>query len=564
MGKGKRRSKTAAAVVDQSLPQHQKVPSKTVADVSDCPIYQQLIKLGFYLKREKVVDCLRQLGDSINGLNDLEKAEICFQKFLFSNLNSCGSGILPPTHNRNDLMLPTTSITTLDGPFILQVDEFTNLIAPRKGRMLTLSMTDGVNKVFGVENYFRPIEDIQPSSAPLGLKVKFSNVTVSKGCFWMLPENTIVLGGGLVDDDVQAGNKDEVSKPYTYSFHTQTFLENKGSFAVNLRNKEADFPITEGCSKTGGLVVCFDELLVDYICIHEPSGCCWRDLGGAIANVAVGISKLGGSSAFMSKVGPDEYGYTLVDVLKANNVDTSGMLVDSNASTQLHYVFLRADGERECWLSGNPSANMLLYSEVDRKLIKKAKIFHYGSIGLIDEHCKASYLAALSFAKTCDCILSYDPKFRLELWPSAEAARKGIMSIWNLADVIKISEDEITLLIDAGDPYDDDDVIKKLFHPTLKLLIVTSGSEGCRYYTNDFKGKVRGLNVEPVDTTGAGDAFVSGILYYIASDPSIFKDEKRLRKALYFASVCGAIMVTRRGAISALPTKDDVLQHQLL
>jgi fructokinase len=103
----------------------------------------------------------------------------------------------------------------------------------------------------------------------------------------------------------------------------------------------------------------------------------------------------------------------------------------------------------------------------------------------------------------------------------------------------------------------------------------------------DFKGKVRCLNVEPVDTTGAGDAFVSGILYYIASDPSIFKviqislhilvvdlkkivsvyfvwqDEKRLRKALYFASVCGAIMATKRGAISALPTKDDVLQYQM-
>ncbi|RHN60044.1 putative fructokinase [Medicago truncatula] len=134
----------------------------------------------------------------------------------------------------------------------------------------------------------------------------------------------------------------------------------------------------------------------------------------------------------------------------------------------------------------------------------KAKIFHYGSIGLIYEQCKTSFLAALRFAKTCDCILSYDPKLKLALWPSAEAAREGIMSIWNLADAIKISKDEITHLIDAGDPCDDDDVIKKLFHPTLKLLIVTSGSEGCRYYTNDFKGKVRGLNVEPVDTTGAG------------------------------------------------------------
>ena len=263
------------------------------------------------------------------------------------------------------------------------------------GRMLMLSMTDGVRKVYGIETYHRPIRGIQPS-APLGLKVKFSNVSVSKGIFSLLPENTIVLGGGLVDDDithtVQAGNKDgvpPVSRPYTFSFDTHTLQASKG-FAGNLRNTEAnkdgvppvsspyklpDFPITEGCSKTSGLVVCFGELLIDYVAIHEPSGCCRRDLGGAIANVAVGISKLGGSSAFMSKVGADESGYSLVDILKENNVDTSGMLVDSNASTTLYYVLLRADGERKCSIFRNPSANMLLYeSELDRKLIKKVPL----------------------------------------------------------------------------------------------------------------------------------------------------------------------------------------------
>jgi len=134
--------------------------------------------------------------------------------------------------------------------------------------------------------------------------------------------------------------------------------------------KLPDFPITEG----SGLVVCFGELLIDYMAIHEPSGC-RRDFGGAIANVAVGISKLGGSSAFMSKVGPDESGYCLVDILKENNVDTSGMLVDSNASTTLAYVLLRADGERTCSSFRSPSANILLYeSELDRKLIKKVPL----------------------------------------------------------------------------------------------------------------------------------------------------------------------------------------------
>ncbi|OIW06240.1 hypothetical protein TanjilG_32671 [Lupinus angustifolius] len=286
--------------------------------------------------------------------------------------------------------------------------------------------------------------------------------------------------------------------------------------------------------------------------------------GGAPANVAVGISRLGGSSAFIGKVGADEFGYMLADILKQNDVDTSGMRFDTNARTALAFVTLRADGEREFLFFRNPSADMLLHeSELDITLMKQAKILHYGSISLIEEPCRSAHLAALSIAKKSGAILSYDPNLRLALWPSAEAARKGIMSIWDQADIIKISEDEITFLTGGDDPYDDNVVLKKLFHPNLKLLIVTEGSKGCRYYTKEFRGRVAGVKVKPVDTTGAGDAFVSGFLYSVASDQSIFQDEKRLRKALYFANVCGAITVTERGAIPALPTKEDVLQFLL-
>ncbi|KEH26566.1 pfkB family carbohydrate kinase [Medicago truncatula] len=248
--------------------------------------------------------------------------------------------------------------------------------------------------------------------------------------------------------------------------------------------------------------------------------------GGAPANVAVGISRLGGSSAFIGKVGADEFGYMLADILKQNNVDTSGMRFDSNARTALAFVTLRSDGEREFLFFRNPSADMLLHeSELDIDLLKKARIFHYGSISLIDDPCKSAHIAAMRIAKSSGCILSYDPNLRLALWPSAEAARNGIMSIWDQADVIKISEEEITFLTGGDDPYDDDVVLKKLFHRNLKLLIVTEGSKGCRYYTKEFRGRVGGVKVKPVDTTGAGDAFVSGFLYSIASDPSIFQSK---------------------------------------
>ncbi|KAE9466724.1 hypothetical protein C3L33_01358, partial [Rhododendron williamsianum] len=304
--------------------------------------------------------------------------------------------------------------------------------------------------------------------------------------------------------------------------------------------------------------------------------------GGAPANVAVGIARLGGSSAFIGKVGEDEFGYMLAEILKENKVNSEGMRFDPGARTALAFVTLRSDGEREFMFYRNPSADMLLQeSELDYDLIRKAKIFHYGSISLITEPCKSAHIAAAKAAKDAGVILSYDPNLRLPLWESEESAREGILSIWEMADIIKVSEEEVSFLTKGDDP-SYDVVVRKLFHPKLKLLVVTQGAEGCRYFTKKFTGRVTGLKVDTVDTTGAGDAFVAGVLAQLAEDdtwleqesicwslshfilPNItgksgyLSGEKRLRGALWFANGCGALTVRERGAIPALPTKEDV------
>ncbi|KAG8663924.1 hypothetical protein MANES_01G263700v8 [Manihot esculenta] len=314
------------------------------------------------------------------------------------------------------------------------------------------------------------------------------------------------------------------------------------------------------------LVVCFGEILIDFVptvagvSLAEAPGF-KKAPGGAPANVAVGIARLGGNSAFIGKVGDDEFGHMLADILKQNKVNNSGMRFDSHARTALAFVTLRADGEREFMFYRNPCADMLLSeTELDKNLIRKASIFHYGSISLINEPCKSAHLAAMDIAKRAGCILSYDPNLRLPLWPSANAARDGIMSIWNQADIIKISGEEMEFLIEGDNSFDDMMVLEKLFHPNLKLLLVTEGSGGCQYYTKAFKGKVLGVKVDAVDTTGAGDAFMGGLLSKLASDLNLYKDEKKLREALLFANACGAITVTQKGAIPSLPTKEAVLQ----
>ncbi|OAY60489.1 probable fructokinase-6, chloroplastic [Manihot esculenta] len=321
-------------------------------------------------------------------------------------------------------------------------------------------------------------------------------------------------------------------------------------------------------AKDSSLVVCFGEMLIDFV--PTTNGLSLSEApafkkapGGAPANVAVGIARLGGSSAFIGKVGEDEFGYMLANILKENNVNNEGMRFDPGARTALAFVTLRNDGEREFMFYRNPSADMLLQEdELDFDLIRKAKIFHYGSISLITEPCKSAHMAAAKAAKDAGVLLSYDPNLRLPLWASAESAREGILSIWELADIIKISEEEISFLTKGEDPYDDA-VVRKLFHPNLKMLLVTEGADGCRYYTKEFSGRVKGLKADAVDTTGAGDAFVAGILSQLAEDLSLLENEKQLREALKFANACGALTVMERGAIPALPTRE-VVENAIL
>ncbi|CAN1227966.1 Probable fructokinase-6, chloroplastic [Linum perenne] len=284
-----------------------------------------------------------------------------------------------------------------------------------------------------------------------------------------------------------------------HSSSTSPFLSRR----LSSRGKAAS---AAGSESSEADVVCFGEMLIDFV--PTTNGLSLADApafkkapGGAPANVAVGISRLGGSSAFIGKVGEDEFGYMLSEILKENNVNNQGLRFDPGARTALAFVTLRSDGEREFMFYRNPSADMLLQED--------------------------------------------------------ESAREGILSIWNLADIIKISEEEISFLTQGEDPYDDA-VVRKLYHPNLRLLLVTEGPDGCRYYTKEFSGRVKGLKVEAIDTTGAGDAFVAGILSQLAADLSLLQNEEKLRDALKFANACGALTVMERGAIPALPTREAV------
>jgi len=278
--------------------------------------------------------------------------------------------------------------------------------------------------------------------------------------------------------------------------------------------------------------------------------------GGAPANVAAGLARLGVSSGFMGQVGDDAFGHFLAQTLRDNGVDVSHLKHSGAARTMLAFVSLRADGEREFMFYRHPSADMLYRPEdVDPEYVRTARILHFGSISLIGEPSRSATLRAISIALAAGALISFDPNLRLDLWPDAEAARAGIRIGWPLAHVIKVSEEELIFIADTGDPVE---AARKLWHSHLRLLVVTQGRRGCRYVTPRFSGTVPGFAVQTVDTTGAGDGFVAGLLKGLLDHPGAFDDESQLRAICRYANAVGALTTTRRGAIPALPTANQV------
>ena len=306
-------------------------------------------------------------------------------------------------------------------------------------------------------------------------------------------------------------------------------------------------------------VITLGEILVDFVA--TVSGVSLEDApafkkapGGAPANVAAALARLGVSAGFMGKVGDDPFGRFLVRTLRALGVDTTAVRWCGEARTALAFVSLRADGERDFMFYRHPSADML-YSpdEVDRAYIRGAKVFHFGSISLISEPSRSATLLAAQTARDAGLVVSYDPNLRLALWPSADAARRVILQGWRLAHVVKVSEEEQAFL--GGDGAE---AARHLWHEGLRLLVITRGRAGCSYVTPATRGDVPGFSVRTVDTTGAGDGFVAGMLKGLLQAPHAWDDEARLREVLRYANAVGALATTRRGAIPAMPTPRQV------
>ena len=304
-------------------------------------------------------------------------------------------------------------------------------------------------------------------------------------------------------------------------------------------------------------IVTIGEILIDLTFSGKNNGIpvYTANPGGAPANVAVAAARLGASAAFIGKVGNDYYGDFLRATLQKNNVDTSFMLTDDSARTTLAVVSLSETGERSFSFYRRNCADTLLNSdEINADLLGNTRFLHFGSVSLTDEPSRSATIFAAKKAKEFGAAVTYDPNYRANLWNSQEEAVEQMMSVLDMVDILKISDEELPLLTGTDDAEQGTRQLFETYH--IPLILLTLGANGAYYRRGDETGKADGFSVKVADTNGAGDTFFGAFLSRMAAldcnNPADLTSEQ-LYDSVRTANLAASLTTSRHGAIPAMP-----------
>ena len=310
-------------------------------------------------------------------------------------------------------------------------------------------------------------------------------------------------------------------------------------------------------------VLCIGEALIDFVAADRAAGLAGATsftpaAGGAPLNVAVGLSRLGRRSGFVGRVGDDAFGHALRDLMAREGVATDGVRFDPAARTTLAFLAEDEVGGREFLFYRHPGADMrLTEDDLPAALLRTGRVLHFGTVSLSAEPARSATLAAADAARAGGALVSCDPNIRLGLWADEAEAIAWTERAVGLADVVKLSDEEAVLLTGMHDLPAAANHVAGLGP---RLVVITRGAAGASLYGQaDGALHVSGWPVGAVDTTGAGDGFVAGLLAGLLALGSpgrplevLAPDEARA--ALALANAVGALTTTRPGAIPALPT----------
>ena len=313
------------------------------------------------------------------------------------------------------------------------------------------------------------------------------------------------------------------------------------------------------------MIYTIGEALIDFI--PKEKGVGLKDVtsfykapGGAPANTACAAARLGARTAFIGKVGSDPFGSFLLQALKESGVDIRRVRTTQEAPTALAFVSLKSDGNRDFLFYRNPSADMLLSpEEINGDWFKKGDLLHFCSVDLIEAPVKYAHRKAIECVKAAGGVISFDPNVRLPLWQDPAACRRTIIEFLPMADLVKISDEELEFVTGTSDAAAG---AHALLQGDVKAVVLTKGAQGASWFTKQYSESVPGLSVAASDTTGAGDAFMGAVLYLLDRDGAALRDlgPKDAQFVLDFANRAAALSTTRPGAIESLPSLEEVLK----
>ena len=308
-------------------------------------------------------------------------------------------------------------------------------------------------------------------------------------------------------------------------------------------------------------VVALGELLIDFTengLSAQGNPVLEANPGGAPCNVLAMLNKLGKKTAFIGKVGDDNFGHMLAQTVEESGTDVHNLLFDRTVPTTLAFVHTQPDGDREFSFYRNPGADMMLKKEeVMEDVIRGGKIFHFGTLSSTHPGVREATRHALRVAKDAGLMISFDPNLREPLWNSLEDARAEIAYGLAQCDILKISDNELEFMTGTNDYTKGVEMLRKSYD--IPLIFVTLGREGSRaYYKNLIVEATPFLQEHTIETTGAGDTFEGCALNFVLEHGLEALTENDLKELLTFANAGASLITTRKGALRVMPTAEEI------
>lgn len=309
-------------------------------------------------------------------------------------------------------------------------------------------------------------------------------------------------------------------------------------------------------------VIALGELLIDFTMngqSEQGNNMFEACPGGAPCNVLALLNKMGKKTAFIGKVGKDQFGTLLRDTITEAEIDASNLMVDENVNTTLAFVHTFPDGDREFSFYRNPGADMMLTAdEVNPEVVKDTKVFHFGTLSMTHEGVREATKKAVETAKANGCLVSFDPNLRPPLWSSLDLAKEQMEYGFGKCDILKISDNEIQFVSGKEDYDEGIAYLQETYN--IPLILLTMGKDGSRAYYKGMRVERPGFSVKAIETTGAGDTFCGSSLNYLVEHDFENLTEEQLGEMLTFANAAAALVTTKKGAIKAMPVKEEVLE----